>query len=221
MIEKETLKFLTELKANNNREWFTEHKDWYERSKNNFENLVSKIIDDFPSIDSEVGFLEPKKCVFRIYRDIRFSPDKTPYKTHFGAGFRSPRVQKSSGYYLHIDPDGSFISCGHYGLDANQLKKVRKGISDDFEYFKSILDEPQLKKEIGDLYRDDDALKNAPKGFDVNDPAIEYLKLKHFYVQREIPREIVCQKELVTFVTSSFRTMQPLSRFLNDVLLEG
>lgn len=220
MLHKDTFRFLTELKKNNNREWFTENKDWYERSKADFEQLVKEVIDLFPSIDSEIGILDPKKCVFRIYRDIRFSPDKTPYKTHFGAGFRAPQLHKSSGYYLHIDPEGCFVSCGHYMLDSAQLKKVRKGISDDYGFFRSILDEPHFKKEIGDLYRDEDTLKNPPKGFDSEDPAVEYLKLKRFYVYRDIPKEVVTTKSLIDFIKSTFQTMQPLSRFLNDVLLE-
>lgn len=220
MIHNDTLDFLVQLKINNNREWFAENKAWYERAKVDFEELVKSIISIFPTIDPEVGLLDPKKCVFRIYRDIRFSADKTPYKTHLGAGFRSPRLHKSSGYYLHIDPDGSFLSCGHYMLDSAQLKKVRKGISDDFDYFKSIIDEPTFKKEIGDLIRDDDALKGIPKGFDADNEAAEYLRLKRFYVQRAIPYDIVTTDLLLPYVISTFDTMQPLSRFLNDVLLE-
>ena len=220
MLHKDTFKFLTELKKNNNRKWFAENKDWYERSKTDFEQVVKSVIEILPSVDPEVGLLDPKKCIFRIYRDIRFSSDKTPYKTHFGAGFRAPKLQKSSGYYLHIDPEECFISCGHYMLDSAQLKKVRKGISDDYEYFKSILDEPQFKKEIGDLYRDDDTLKNCPKGFDPEDPAAEYLKLKRFYVYKPIPKDIVMTESLMVLLKETFETMQPLSRFLNDVLLE-
>lgn len=220
MLHKDTLEFLKELKNNNNREWFADHKDWYERAKTDFEKLVQLVIDTFPNIDPEMGMLDAKKCIFRIYRDIRFSPDKTPYKTHFGAGFRVQGLQKSSGYYLHIDPDESFVSCGHYMLDATQLKKVRKGISADYEYFKSLLDEPHFRKEIGNLYRDNDTLKNVPKGFEPNDPAAEYLKLKKFYVFRDIPNNILTKDSLTDFISSSYKTMQPLSRFFNDVLLE-
>lgn len=220
MIDKDTLDFLTHLKANNNREWFANNKDWYERAKSDFEQLVVNIVNQFPLIDKEIGALEPKKCIFRIYRDIRFSPDKTPYKTHFGAGFRAPQLDKSSGYYLHIDPDGSFVSCGHYMLDSAQLKKMRQGISSDFDFFKSIINEPVFKKEIGDLYRDEDTLKRVPKGFDLDDPAAEYLKLKHFYVLKDIPKDLVTSDKLSPFVVSAFQTMQPMSRFLTDVLLE-
>lgn len=221
MIHQDTFNFLAELKRNNNREWFAENKAWYEYAKANFEELVNSLISIFPTtIDPEVGLLNAKRCVFRIYRDIRFSQDKTPYKTHFGAGFRAPRLNKSSGYYLQIDPEGSFLSCGHYVLDSTQLKKVRKGISDDFDYFKSLIENPLFKKEIGDLIRDDDVLKGVPKGFDSDNEAAKYLKLKRFYVQRSIPKDKLTTDLLLPYITYTYKMMQPLSRFLNDVLLE-
>ena len=104
MFNKNSYKFLQALKDNNNREWFAENKQWYEQSRSDFESLVAQIIQALSSFEPEMRYLEPKKCIFRIYRDTRFSLDKTPYKTHFGAVFTPPRLSKSSGYYLHIDP---------------------------------------------------------------------------------------------------------------------
>lgn len=220
MIQKDTLEFLKALKDNNYREWFNENKPWYERSRADFEKLVAQVIQAIATFDPEIGLLEPKKCIFRIYRDTRFSPDKTPYKTHFGAVFRQRNLDKSSGYYLHLDPEDCFISCGHYMLMPDQLKKVRRGIYNDFELFQEILNEKKFKKEIGDLYRDDDVLQRVPNGFDKNHPAAEYLKLKHFYAVKQIPVEKMMSDEIVPYVKSMYKLMQPLSEFLNDILLE-
>lgn len=220
MLKKDTIEFLQALKINNNREWFAENKAWYERARADFEQLVVQVVDALPTIDPEIGQLDPKKCIFRIYRDVRFSLDKSPYKTHFGAGFRAPGLDKSSGYYLHVDPEESFVSCGHYMLDSAQLKKMRKGISDDFEYFESLINDKEFKKEIGDLYRDDDVLKRVPNGFEKDNPAAEYLRLKRFYALKVIPENQLIEKGLTDYIVSSYKLMQPVSRFLNDVLLE-
>lgn len=220
MLKQDTLEFLKALKNNNNREWFAENKAWYERARADFGQLVVEVIGALASIDPEIGQLDPKKCIFRIYRDVRFSPDKSPYKTHFGAGFRPTGLDKTSGYYLHVDPEESFVSCGHYMLEPAQLKKVRKGIYDDFEHFASLINEKQFKKEIGDLYKDDDMLKRVPNGFDKDHPAAEYMKLKHFYALKVIPEKKLTDKGLLDYIISSYELMQPLSRFLNDVLLE-
>lgn len=220
MLKQDTLNFLKTLQENNNREWFTENKAWYERARADFEQLTAQVIEELASIDPEIGQLNPKKCIFRIYRDVRFSADKSPYKTHFGAVFRPAELDKTSGYYLHIDPKESFVSCGHYMLAPAQLKKVRKGIYDDFEHFNSLLHEKQFKKEIGDLYKDDDMLKRVPNGFDKANPAAEYMKLKHFYALKVLPENQLTEKGLLNHIIAAYKLMQPLSRFLNDVLLE-
>jgi uncharacterized protein (TIGR02453 family) len=220
MLHKDTYEFLESLKENNNREWFTENKAWYERGKSDFESLVSEIINGIAAFDSQIGHPEAKRCVFRIYRDIRFSPDKTPYKTHFGAVIRPQGLDKSSGYYIHISPEESFVSCGHYMLRPDQIKKVRKGIYDDFEMFSSILNEKHFKKEIGDLFRDEDALQRVPNGFDKEHPAAEYMKLKHFYAVKDIPQKKFFEKDIAEYIVSIYKQMYPLNEFLNDLLLD-
>lgn len=220
MLKKDTLDFLKTLKGNNSREWFSENKGWYDRARADFERLVGEVIKAISSFDSEIGLLEPKKCIFRIYRDVRFSTDKSPYKTHFGAVFTPRNLGKSSGYYLHIDPAESFVSCGHYMLMPDQLKKMRQGIYSDFEYFREILNEKHFKKEIGDLYRDDDMLKRVPNGFDKDHPSAEYMKLKHFYALKPLTEDRLLSDDLVPYIKDIYKLMQPLSKFLNDVLLE-
>lgn len=220
MIKESTLKFIEDLKKNNNREWFAENKPRYEQARADFEQLVAQIIQGINTFDPELGYLEPKKCIFRIYRDVRFSEDKSPYKNHFGAVFRARGLDKTSGYYFHLDPDESFVSCGYYMLMPDQLKKVRRGIYNDFETFSSIINEKSFKEEFGDLYKDEDMLKRVPNGFDKDHPAAEYMKLKHFYVFKPLSYKQLLDKNLVSYVTSVYKQMYPLSEFLNDILLE-
>lgn len=220
MFSKNSYQFLIELKKNNNREWFAKNKSWYEESRTDFEILVSQLISKIALFDNKVHNTDPKKSIFRIYRDTRFSPDKTPYKTHFGAVLTPPLLGKSSGYYLHIDPDGSFISCGHYMLSPDQLKKVRREIYNDFETFQSIIQEEQLQKVVGDLYRDEDVLKRIPHEFDKDHPAAEYMKLKHFYVMKEFSEKELFKDDFLDYITSIYKLMYPLNEFLNELILE-
>ena len=217
MLHKDTYQFLKTLKKNNNREWFGENKTKYEKARSDFEQLVAQLIQSISQFDLEVKYLQPKKCMFRIYRDTRFSLDKTPYKTHLGAVFSE---NKGSGYYLHVDPEGSFLTCGHYMLTPEQLKKVRQGIYDDFDTFQGILTDNNFKEEIGDLYRDDDTLKRVPNGFDKEHPSAEYLKLKRFYVMKNISGEKVLSKDFVEYASGIYKKMQPLNDYLNDLIRE-
>ena len=218
MFNTNSYKFLQTLKNNNNQEWFIENKQWYEQSRSDFALLVTQIIQALSSFDPEMRYLEPKKCIFRIYRDTRFSSDKTPYKTHFGAVFTPSRLSKSSGYYLHIDPEGSFLTCGHYMLPPGQLKAIRKGICEDYETLRSILDDKQFKETIGDFYHDDDMLHRMPVGFDKEHPAAEYMKLRHFYVLKDFTEDELFSDNFVEFAASIYEMMKPLGDYLNELI---
>lgn len=220
MLKEDTLTFLKELKQNNDRDWFAKNKDWYERAKADFELLTAQMIQSLASFEPEMLNLNPKKCVFRIYRDTRFSADKTPYKTNFGAVFRSRTAEKASGYYMHVSPEECFISCGHYMLLPEQLKKVRRGIYDDFEMFQEIINEKNFKKEFGDLYRDEDMLQRVPNGYDKEHPAAEYMKMKHFYILKEISKELMLSEDFIPYATKMYKLMQPMDEFLNDLLTD-
>lgn len=213
MLHKESINFLSELTKNNNREWFTENKDRYENSRKDFEQLVTELLQSISQFDIQTRYLNPKKCIFRIYRDIRFSKDKTPYKTHFGAVFNE---KKGSGFYIHIQPNNNFLSCGFYDLTPKQVKNVRKGIEENFEEFKSILSESKFKKEIGDLSRDSDVLKRVPAGFDIESPAVEYLKLKRFYVTKPFAQEKLFTNSFIEYTTNLYKIMHPIYEFLEE-----
>jgi len=221
MFSKNSYKFLESLKENNSREWFAGNKQWYEQSKADFESLVAQVIQALSSFEPNMKYLDPKKCIFRIYRDTRFSQDKTPYKTHFGAVFTPPGLSKSSGYYLHIDPEESFLTCGHYMLPTDLLKAVRRGIYDDYETLRAILDNKQFKETIGDFYRDDDMLQRVPNGFDKEHPAAEYMKLKHFYVLKKFTEKELFSEDFIEYSASIYKMMKPLSDFLNELITNG
>jgi uncharacterized protein (TIGR02453 family) len=218
-MKKDTLNFLLTLKENNNREWFAENKTWYERSRLDVEESVTQLIRRFTEFDLGMKYLDPKKCVFRIYRDTRFSPDKTPYKTHFGVVF-NPKGAKNSGYYLHIDPAESFLCCGLFMLRPDQLKSVRQGIYQDFDTFSTIISNKKFKKEFGDLVRDDDTLRRVPNDFDKYHPAAEYLKLKYFYIKRNITEKELLSERFVGHAAEIYELMQPLNDFLQNLIEE-
>lgn len=220
MLQKNTYKFLQTLQKNNNREWFTENKSWYEQSRADFEKLVSQLIPAMAEFDPNIQYLQPKKCIFRIYRDIRFSQDKTPYKTHFGAVFSPVLNKKNAGYYIHIDPTGNFLTCGHYMLMPEELKKIRKGIYEDFDTFQSIINQENFKKEFGNLCMEENMLKRVPNGFNKNHPAAEYLKLKNFYVMKSFSDKKLFTDNFIDYAASIFKEMQPLNDFLNNLLEE-
>jgi len=179
MLQPATLKFLKDLSKNNHKEWFDANRGKYETAKADFLQLVEKIITDFCNKDKQIGALDAKRCLFRINRDIRFSKDKTPYKTNLGASFeKGGRISPFACYYLHIEPGNkSFIAGGFYSPEAPDLKKIRKEIEFFHDDLEEIVNEPNFKKQFGDLNRSEsNSLKTAPKGFEKDHPAIEFLK---------------------------------------------
>lgn len=218
MLQKESLEFLKALDQNNNREWFAENKPWYEKSKKDVEKLIAEMIPAIAAFEPQAANLEPKKCLFRIYKDTRFSLDKTPYKTNFGVMLSPRSKEKSAGFYMHISPGECFLSCGYYMLRPDQLKAIRRGIYENFDALQAILNNKQFKATIGDFYRDEDVLQRVPNGFDKNHPAAEYLKLKHFYVCKFFTEKELFSDQFVEYAAGVYKIMQPLSEFLNELL---
>ncbi len=220
MIQQSTLKFLNELKENNYREWFNEHKARYEAAKANVLEVVGELVKEINRFDSSLGYPDLKKCMFRIYRDTRFSKNKEPYKTNMGTILNAEGNTKSlkSSYYVHVEPGNSFISCGVYMSPPEVLSAVRSAIDEDFETFSAILKNKTFKKLFVDLSRDDDALQRVPKGFDSGSPAAEYLKLKHFYVMYPISNKLLCSDEFVKEAAAAFKAMKPFNDWINKVI---
>jgi uncharacterized protein (TIGR02453 family) len=216
MRTSEIIPFLAQLRDNNSREWFAEHKDYCKELQKDFEKLTQQVIDGISTFDPEIKGLEPKNCIFRLYRDTRFSPDKTPYKSHFGAymaakgGRKSPRA----GYYLHMEPGNSFISGGVYMPDSVVLKALRQAVYENIDEWMEITGEP-FASVFPDMYGEDDKLKKVPLGFPKDWEHGELLKYKHYAFGRNIPDEFYAQQEIVPQLIEYYKYLQPLHRFLN------
>jgi uncharacterized protein (TIGR02453 family) len=217
MLAKETVDFLKELEKNNNRDWFNENKDRFVRANDNVIAMTGELMSMIAKFDPAIVGLDPKSCVFRIYRDVRFSKDKSPYKTNLGA-FIAPggKNTMAPGYYFHIQPRMFFGAAGKHMPDAGELLKIRNAIVANTKDFLKIVEAKKIKDRFGGL--DGDRLSKPPKGFAVDAPAIEYLKLKSFTVSQEFPEKIATSNEYPKLLTDSFKAAYPLIVFLRNAL---
>lgn len=220
MLSKDSLQFLDDLKANNNRDWFLENKKRYEVFKKDYQQLVADFLDAMKPLDPTLEMLEVKNCTFRINRDIRFSKDKSPYKDHVGIWMSSgAKGMNRSGYYVHIARTGSFIAGGFYCPEAEDLKKVRKEIAFFHEDLEEIMHDKNFQKEFGDFDRNENnLLKNPPRGYEKDHPAIEFLKLKSFETSQKFDIEKVLKEDFVSKMTQKLIVLKPLNDFINRAL---
>ena len=220
MLSKDSLQFLDDLKANNNRDWFLDNKKQYEVFKKDYQQLVADFLDAMKPLDPTLKMLEVKNCTFRINRDIRFSKDKSPYKDHVGIWMSSgAKGMNRSGYYVHIARTGSFIAGGFYCPEAEDLKKVRKEIAFFHDDLEEIMHDKNFQKEFGDFDRNENnLLKNPPRGYEKDHPAIEYLKLKSFETSQKFDIEEVLKKDFVSKMTQKLIVLKPLNDFINRAL---
>ena len=211
------LDFLTDLSVNNNREWYNANKKRYEESREKVLFLTEVLINEIRKFDPEIPVLDPKDCVFRIFRDVRFSNDKRPYKTNFGAFIaKGGRKSINAGYYFHIDPAGSFAGGGVY-MPANEpLKAIREYIAENGEEFLDIIQDKNFRKIYPELM--DDKLKTAPKGFPKDHEFIELLRYKSFVFSNQFNKSQVSANNYIELLVQSFKTLQPVNKFLNDAL---
>ncbi|WP_291911789.1 DUF2461 domain-containing protein [Chitinophaga sp. CB10] len=218
MLQSSTLKFLRTLKQHNTKPWFDDHRQEYEAAKEDFETLVQQVIDGLQKQDPTLAGLQVKDCVFRIYKDVRFSKDKTPYKTNMGAAFQQGgKKSPLAGYYFHLEPGGnSFAGGGLWMPPAPVLKKVRQEIDYNFEEFESIISNKEFIKHFGKI--EGESLKTAPQGYQPDNPAIAYLRLKSLVVTRTLPDDAVVQPALVRDILKTFSLMQPLLQFINRAM---
>jgi uncharacterized protein (TIGR02453 family) len=219
------LRFLSELKENNNREWFAVNKAWYDQVRTDFEQMCKELITQISSFDEAIKHVEVKECVFRIYRDTRFSNDKTPYKTHFGVYIASAGGRKSqhAGYYLHLDPTGCFISTGVWCPDPAMLKALRQSVYDNIEELNEIRSNPEFSQYFHGFF-EEDKLKTVPRGFPKDFPEAELLKLKHYLVDYQLDDKILHAIDFVAKVSGIAKCAYPFNRFLNytvDELVKG
>ncbi len=209
--------FLKALKKNNNREWFEKNKNKYLDAKAEFEFLIHDVIKGISKFDKRIGAdMEAKDCVFRIYKDVRFSKDKTPYKTHFGASI-SPGGRKShvAGYYFHMQPGSVFLAGGNWQPEPAQLQAIRQEIDYNGGKLTGIINSKTFKKYFGSL-SEEDKLKTMPKGFDKDNKHIELLKLKSFIAYHEMSDKKAAAKDFDKQISNGFKAMFPFILFLRE-----
>lgn len=221
MLTKEVFQFLEALKENNNREWFTANKDLYEVAHRQVEAFVQDVITGISGFDKEIEPVAASKCIFRIYRDVRFAKDKTPYKTNFGASIaKGGRKMGTAGYYLHLEPGRSFVGGGIWMPEAATLKNIRSEIYFNSTEFESILMEKQFKKTYGSLGAFD-KLKKAPKDFPADFVDVELLKYRSYVVTQDVSTEMALSPGYLEHVLRAFRVLKPLVDFLNRGIANG
>ncbi len=215
MLQTTTTNFLKGLAANNNKPWFDNNRDAYAAAKEDFELFATAVLKELAK--NEPGFAEQKAkdCVFRIFRDVRFSKEKTPYKPNFGAYFsKGGKKFPGAGYYVHVEPGGrSFAGGGLWMPEAPILKAVRQEIDYNLDEFKAILTDKKFKKAFPEV--NGEKAKKPPVGYTEDNPGIEYIKLKSFTVTHQLSDEQLESKQFVKQVTDLFTTMRPLVDFLN------
>lgn len=219
MISSSTFKFLSELAVNNNRDWFLLNKSRYEQARLNILDFTEQVLSGISKFDPEIpSSLLPKDCVNRIYRDIRFSKDKTPYKSNFGIGF-SPNGKKFNGpgYYLHIHPQDSFIGGGCWLPEADLLKAIRQEIDYNGSDFREIINNPSFVNYFGGLdpeYK----LKTCPKGYEIDNPELEFLKLKSFTFSHKLSQKELSGPNAAEQVIEGFAKLYPFIDFLRKAI---
>ena len=216
-IQESTIEFLKDISRNNDRDWFIKNRRRYDDAKINFESLIQAVINYIAETDPSFNGLEAKSCTYRINRDIRFSNDKTIYKTHFGAFIvrgGKKNMDRFAGYYIHIEPGKSFIAGGAYMPPAQWLNEIREKISDDPEPLLKIIAHKDFKKFFGKL--EGDKLKSAPKGYPRDHPSIELLKFKSYLASSEVSDKIVLSDDYLNHLKMVVSAMKPFNDYLND-----
>lgn len=217
MLNKSIYQYLLNLRENNNRDWFHANKDQYNQAKKDFEQFIELSIEQIKIIDPSVAGNNPKDCIFRIFRDVRFSNDKRPYKTNFGAFIaRGGRKSKYGGYYIHIEPEECFLGGGCYMPESKTLKAIREEIFHHPEEFKNIIEIPNFINHYPELYGD--KLKTAPRGYAKDFEHIKLLNYKHYAVSKSISDEIVNSDKFPIAIQEAFEALHPLNQFLNDII---
>lgn len=219
MIQPSTIKFLKDLRKNNNKPWFDGHRDQYDAAREDVISLAGELIKAIAVFDPLVSNLQPKECIFRINRDIRFSKDKTPYKTNMACYFnKAGKKGNGAGYYLHIEPGSSFAAGGIWMPAATDLAKIRQEIDYGFEEWKKLTGNPTFKKQFPAGLADNEVLTRPPKGYDENNPAIDFIKMKSFVISKPFADAGVQDRSFVKAVAKTFLHIYPLVNFLNKAI---
>lgn len=216
-MKADIIQFLKDLKDNNNREWFQDNKNRYEEVKHQFEGFINRLIPRIREFDPLIDLITAKDCVFRIYRDVRFSPNKSPYKTNIGAYIaRGGKGSMMAGYYVHFEPGSSFLAGGLYMPPPDILKKVRDEIYYQSDEFKKIVYHKDFVKVFGEI-DDPEKLKTAPKGYPKDFPDINLLKFRNYAVMHHVTDEMALSESYEEYAVGVFRALLPLNTYFNKM----
>lgn len=206
--------FLNDLRSNNDRDWFNENRTRYTNAKKEFESFINELIPAIKDIDKSIDVNSSKECMFRIFRDVRFSKNKEPYKTNFGAFIaKGGRKSSYSGYYLHFEPESSFLGGGIYMPQPIFLKSIRTEIVANTNEFKKIINNETFKNTFGEIFGE--KLKSAPRGFPKDFPDLELIKHKHFAVSHEVENDFWFKKNVINSIINIFKTQTKFNNYLN------
>jgi uncharacterized protein (TIGR02453 family) len=221
MLQQKTLDFLSGLALNNHRDWFEANRKEYEASKRDVEGLVGQLLPRMAEFDGSLRGIEAKASLFRIFKDVRFSKDKSPYKTNMGAWMAGGgKHSASAGYYLHVEPgDKSFLAGGSYMPPANILKSIREAIDYDHEGLMQILEDKNFVRLFGKL--EGETVRTSPKGYDKNHPAIDLLRHKSLVATKKISDQELTSASFAEHAIMVFREVLPLNEFLNRAIREA
>lgn len=215
-IQASTFKFLADLKKNNNRKWFDKNKETrYKPAHEDMIEFVEDVISEMKKVDN-IESMSGKKSLFRIYRDVRFSKDKSPYKPFFGARMRRATSWLRGGYYIHIEPGNCFIAGGFFSPNSDDLKLIRNEIAHDSKPLREILADPDFKETWGTF--EGEAVKTSPRGFDADHPDIDLIRFKQFHLSHHFSDKEVLIEDFIFEVVKSFLVIRPFFNYMSEVL---
>ena len=211
------LQFLENLSINNNKDWFHDNRKLYEESRDKILFITEVLINEIRKFDTEIPVMSPKDCIFRIFRDVRFSNDKRSYKTNFGSFIaKGGRKSLLAGYYFHIEPDGSFAGGGLHMPPAEQLRAIRSCIAENGSEFLEIIQEKKFKKFYPEIYGQ--KLKNVPKGFPKDHEFADLLRYQSFAFSTNLKREIITGGSFIDYLVNAFSELYKVNKFINNGL---
>jgi len=215
VIKKGSLDFLKTLSKNNNRDWFNNHKDLYLEAHSNMVDFADALLFEMSKHD-ELETPSGKKALFRIYKDVRFSKDKTPYNIHWSGAFKRATNKLRGGYYFNIKPGSSFLAGGFWGPEPQDLKRIRQDIDLNYDDWKKLLARKSLVNTFGKMTGEQ--IISAPRGYAKDHPAIDLLRYKQFIFRHEFPDKEVCSPGFVSKVNDTFKKMRPFLDFMSELL---
>jgi len=212
---KKTFEFLNKLHKNNNREWFQENKKLYEQSHEEMLDFAESVISEMNKFD-HIETPSAKQSLFRIYRDVRFGNDKTPYKTNWAGYLRRATDELRGGYYYQVGINGSFVMGGFFGPNSKDLLHIRKHIEQNADPLRQVINSKLFRSFFGEMQGS--RLKTAPRGFDIQHPDIDLLRFKRFIVRHDFSKKEVLDPEFTSIIADSFNQMRPFFDVMSDIL---